>query len=361
MKAWLFDLKIWIKSNVATLIGIGILILIFTGLVYLENKQLVDKALMNDDLMPWYITYGKSLIGLLLYGYLIKIFFVTKPFVETIGTLFENIFINLNFIKTLKDKQRLEIAEQINKADDNITLIDKRIELDSIHEVEQHWYNERNDNFIIENSEYVYSIYKCGREIIYKKITFKIMEDGKFKYIYKFRPFYTDNLEEKTEKYKTNNPGNRWENEAFKWEAPILNEIPVKVDLKYEPASEESKDWIVLSCTHRKLLKGQQFDIEFSIAHDFGLENNEEEVKRRQEYFQTTYRRPHAKRKITFQVESYNGEFTPYIVPIMTKINGSIEEDIIVHPKQTIYYKSWTWELFYSETKDKEIRFSVEI
>ena len=91
-------------------------------------------------------------------------------------------------------------------------------------------------------------------------------------------------------------------------------------------------------------------------TNPFKLTNHEEI----EDYYNSSYSYPHAIRFITFQQERYSCEENCSI-PIITPILYSAKEKIIEGSfSESIYYKTYKWDIFYSQEDSERVSLKVE-
>lgn len=322
-----------------------------------ESLSNVFQYLINDKVgKEITIYFTMSLAQLLFVIVFVKVLLAQRAFLEAIYEHFKTIFIEKSVIPFYNQEELTNIVKEVDKVHPGISVSYDELRHKSIQALENKLIHKK--PYIITNYQNTDTIYSKKYEIKHKKIFFKMVKDDDFSYSYFFIPF--DKII-KPNDYKINNTS-RWDNKSFKFFAKGINtpEKEIEIEAEFSIDNDNGKEWIKIkfinkSNRYKKLKKGDEFLIEFSISSPIDLSNTAEAIQRRKEYFTTNYSIPCAVRSVKFQIETYSDEkldFEPVI-----KINNSPNR---VEPIENIYYKTWYWEFYYSENIEKKINISIE-
>lgn len=339
--------------------------------------------------------------SLLLTIFVLKFLLGMEPFKNAIKDVFSEIFEDHKFLKSVDKESLLKIAKNITLANKDIDFIDSNKKEDMIRIAKKHFENlekesllkvaeniqsinhdilfinksednesveklekyleenkevNKDKNYIVVKSDYNTTLFSNGIEIMHRKIKCKIQEEGMFKFEYLFTPpdksktvDHTLYLNTKEEDRFTNRSYNSMLNSS------ITNDgLKIKEELSTGRIEEE--DAISIIFTKKHTLVGETIDIEFSISHPFEL-IEEEDIKN---YYNSTYAYPHAVRNIIFQIEKYKeqpSKIIPNASPVLYANNG---KHIKANYSESIYYRTYAWEVFYSKNDSEKIEISIE-
>jgi len=254
----------------------------------------------------------------------------------------------------------LKVAKNIHITNNDIQFIDKTQDNESVIKLQKYFNNNeeanKEKNYLITESKYSTTLLVSGIEIMHRKIKCKVIKEGKFKLEYFFTsPDNTIDLD--CSLYE-----NTFDNDRF-------NEISYNRILKSSIPDDGFKlkdnlsngmikdDKAVLICfTKLHTVAGEMLDIEFSISHPFKLK----EEKDIEEYYNTTYGYPHARRNIIFQIEKYNHEKMDNIPDIAPVLYSDADNLIQGNYQESIYYKTYSWEIYYSEEECEKVSIKVK-
>jgi len=342
-----------------------IAIVLYALSIYLK---LPEEAMSNiskyltEDVVGKEITiyFAMSIAQLLLVIVFVKVLLAQRAFLDAIYNHFKTIFVEKSVINLYNEDELNKITQALDEAHPSINITYEKLRNESINLLEKEWKKGlfSKKSAIIIDYQNTDTIYSDGNEIKHKKIFFKMMKDDDFSYSFYFIPFdKIVNIEDyKDKKY------NRWGEKSFKFIAKRINsdDETLEIEPEFLIDKEEGKDWLHIKFNHkssryRKLKKGDEFIIEFSISSPIDISNSDEAIERRKEYFVANYMTPCAIRSVKFQIETYNDNglsFEPVI-----KINN---DPLRVKPEESIYYKTWHWKFYHSESKEKTIDISIE-
>lgn len=328
-----------------------------------EKKQEVIKYFLEDpNGKKATINFLLSIAQLLIVIVFVKVFLAQRIFLEAIYEHFKTIFIDKSIVKLYNTEELTKIADSLNKID-GIDISYLKSRQDSLKLIEDEWKSRsssKKTSFIITDYQNTDTIYTSKNfEIKHKKIFFKMMNNDNFSYQYYFIPFDKNT---NYEDYKIDKKNNRWDKKSLKCIAKRINSEDEDLEIDYILSidKENDKDWIKIDFIHkpnryRKLKKDDEFFIEFSVSSPIDLSNNSSAIERRKEYFKTSYQKPCAIKTIKFQIEIYdNNDLT--MEPII-KLNDT---PVRVKPEESIYYKTWSWNFYYCDTKEQNLDISIK-
>ena len=251
------------------------------------------------------------------------------------------------------------------------TISNSKLE-ESIKGVEDVWYKNKeaqqsHANYIVLSSEYTNTLYASGIFIAHHKYHIKMMEDGQFdKFFHRIIPFDKeikfdpkDNSMKEDEYYK-NTPGNRFEGKAYKIihypkDLPIESKKPIY-------SYDGNRGWIKFRFTSQPIPKNTDFFIEISISDKIDLTN----PTRINEYFESTIdneKNPHALRQVKYQIETYTDSSEGKInLPFMPWATVGTNASPLLNDNncsENIYYKTWNWKLYFSESNPHGIKIDL--
>lgn len=296
--------------------------------------------------------------SLLLTILILKFLLGMEPFKDAIKDIFKEIFSEYHFLKDYDKISLLKIAKNITVANHDIEFIDKTEDKESVKKLKDYYYNNtkaREKNYIVTESKYTTTLYAHGFEIMHRKIKYKIMEEGRFEFNYWFTA-PDDNSKLDCDNYKNTSHNDRFNEISYNriLQSSITDDgIDIHDQLtNFVTDKGEKAIQIIFSKIHTKV--GEIIDIEFSISHPFKL-SNEKEIE---DYYNSTYSYPHAFRQIVFQIERYNPKNTlPHFAPILY----SDEVEIIPGTyNESIYYRTYSWSIFYSQQECETVSIKVE-
>ncbi len=292
----------------------------------------------------------------------VKVFLAQRIFLEAIYEHFKTIFVEKPVISIYNTDELTKIAKLLDAAHQGINISYLEDRQNSLSLIEHEWSSNKlasRPSFIITDYQNTDTVYNSKNfEIKHKKIFFKMMNNNIFSYQYYFIPFdkivilvdYEDNKD------------NRWEEKSFKCMSKRINSKDENLEIKtdFSIDRENGKDWIKINFVHksdryRKLRKGDEFFIEFSVSSPIDLSNTQKAIERREEYFKTSYQKPCAVKTVKFQIETYDDNDLT-MEPII-KIN---DEPVRKIPSESIYYKTWSWNFYYCDTKEQNIDISIK-
>ncbi len=348
--------------------GIYILLALF---IYLMGFVMLHNDLWN----PLTTAYGEledtkktklwgelffSLGSLALTVIILKFLLAMEPFKDSMKDIFTEIFSEQKFLLGVDKESLLNIAKNIHKANKDILFLDKTQDNESVIKLQNYFNTDieanKEKNYLIIESKYSTTLLASGIEIMHRKIKCKIIKDGRFKLKYLFTsPDNTVELDCAT--YE-----NTFKNDRFNmvsYNRILKSSIPddgftLKDTLSNDKIEEDKAVSICFTKLHTVI--SEILDIEFSISHPFKLK----EKKDIEEYYNTTYRYPHAIRNIVFQIEKYNYEDqdkTPDIAPVLYSDTDNLIQG---NYHESIYYKTYSWEIFYSQEECEKVSIKVE-
>ncbi len=343
------------------IIGISGILFYAFALLFGSNTKVDNlfEYLINDiEGKNLLITICLSLGNLFFIAIFIKVLLLHKTLEDVIYEHFKNIFLEKNILHTFSETQLDKIALELQSIHHNIEISFDKRKKESVQLLEDDWRRgPKTKNYIMTECHNSDTIYLGDKniEIKHKKFYYKMMEDGTFKSGYGFRPFdeILDCALFEHENY------NRWGKKNFKYRAERINSptsnIEINANFSIKTNDKNKKDYIYIdfiSHESREVLKkGEEFYIEFSISSPIDFTN----IARKDEYFRYEYSQPCGVRTILLQIETYNEKYDDF-KPILI-LN---ETPIVNQPNESIYYKSWKWEVYYKESKDGQIKISLK-
>lgn len=305
----------------------------------------------------------KGAVELAIFYIGIKIVLGLNSVVASIGESFKHIFLKREFFGTLSRTEMLHIAKDIHKQDQTILFLDKKDDADALKNTINTWKEEdssKREKYIVLESWSNETLYASEQLIIHRKFKIKMMEDGKFKSLYKYMPFDEDvkeiTEENKDEKYYVNIPGDRWSEKAFQYHL-LGNSIgELACEVSTEKSDKDQRLWVVFAFETEELKKDQEFTFEFSISDKITLTNKE----RSSSYFNYSFaREKHAIRHIAFQIETYNDMTNPCI-----RLEPRMYKDckLMVNNNnccESLFYKKWEWTIRNLKDEPKEISYKL--
>lgn len=340
---------------------IFLLILLFVAYVfafYLAHmtkiNEILKEASRHDELYQMGGNIAQTLIAMFMSVVIFKFLLGTKPFQEAIRNIFQDIFIDHDFLSTADRYFLKKLSKNINSADSAIEFIDKHKERESVQKLEDFFWSGKHSygdkNYIVTSSDYTTTLLSTNIEISHRKIHCKVLKEGEFVFEYKFVP---PDKSADIERYTKKPAGNRFTDYSYK-ELLKTSSNNKAHDIRSE-FSTEVKDgytWIVIRFSKFRAEVDERITIEFSISNKFELSTKEEI----EEHYKSTYTYPHAVRNVTFQLENYvDKDKAPQIVPRLIAGDENAKEEY----EESIYYKIYSWRIYYSDNQNKEICFKV--
>lgn len=356
----MFSKKFWKKWGLY-IVSVIVAVVLVVIAAYMSIPAELQESLWNyftenKDGKKLTIGFLISIAQLIFLAVFVKVLLAQRAFLDAIYEHFRTIFVEKDIIKLYSQDDLKEIAKQVDKVHDGINISFDELKSKSIKLLEEEWKaGSKSKNYIVTESEYIDTIYSDDDdyEIKHKKTLYKMMQDGDFEHKYYIIPFDKKIIPDDFD----NTIFNRWNNKNFKFLAKRIKTSNQTVDIttEFSVENENGKDWIVIKMKHEatanaKLKKGDEFMIELSLSQPIDLENKD----RCEEYYSSVYDTIHAVRSVKFQIETYNGKdrgFTPII-----KVNGNPESG---NPIDSIYYKTWQWNFYHCDYKEKEIKISL--
>lgn len=349
--------------NLRNGIIIGVIFYII-GFLLMNNKEIFPylNELMNMPNEIKYSLLGKFIFqisGLVLTVIILKYLLGMHHFKDAIKNVFMEIFSKYDFLKGIDKDSLLKIANNISAANNDISFIDKTKDNESIEKLKEHFRTNselnKDKNYIVSESSYKTTLLSNGIEIMHRKIKCRIIQEGKFSFIFKFTA-PDDNEKLNLEDYTNARGKDRFNETSYNSLLKSSNHNDgFKLEESFSLSELESEKCIEINFSKIYTKINEEIEIEFSISHKFNLTSHEEI----ENYYCSTYARPHAVRYVSFQQEKYDNKKNtlPNITPIICD-----EKDKIIIGKYTesIYYSSYTWEIFYSQNQSNKISFKIK-
>lgn len=290
---------------------------------------------------------------------ILKYLLAMEPFKDSIKDIFKEIFTEYHFLKDYDKESLLKIAKNIYTVNNDIEFIDKTKDQESVRKLKEYFNNNseanQNKNYLVIESKYITTLYANGIEIMHRKIKCKIIKDGRFEFKYWFTaPDENTKLDCST--YKDTSTKDRFHETSYNriLKSSVHDDgFELKDSMSNLEENGGKSVLILFSKLHTKV--GEILDIEFSISHPFNL-SDEKEIEN---YYNSTYSYPHAIRHIVFQRERYveNTSKIPNISPILYSDNNEIIKGKYT---ESIYYKTYSWEIFYSQEECETVSMKIE-
>ena len=260
------------------------------------------------------------------------------------------------------DKDELsKIAKNIHLANNDIEFIDKTKDNESVVKLEKYFNTDEmannNKNYLVLESNYSTTLYASGIEIMHRRIKCKIIKEGKFEFEYLFTaPDNSNSLDFTT--YENTSENDRFKEVSYNsiLKSSIRDDgFQLKDQLSNGKIDEDDAVSILFSKIHTEV--NEVLDIEFSISHPFKL-TDEKDIE---DYYNSTYSNPHAIRNITFQVEKYHNKDQVENIPDISPILYSAPNKLIKgNYKESIYYKTYYWEIYYSQDECEKVSIKIK-
>lgn len=342
-------------------IGIAFYIIGFLLMNYKEiTPYLNELAIMPDEIK--FGLLGKFIFqisGLVLTVIILKYLLGMHHFKDAIKNVFMEIFSKYDFLKGIDKDSLLKIAKNISSANNDIMFIDKTKDNESLEKLKNHFSNNselnKDKNYLVSESSYKTTILSNGIEIMHRKIICKIIKEGKFCFNFKFTA--PDNTKKiNLEEYINARGKDRFNETSYNSLLKSSNyNDGFKLEENFKLSELDGEPCIEIQFTKIYTKIDEVIEIEFSISHPFKLKTNEEI----EDYYCSTYSRPHAIRYISFQQEKYDNKdgIIQNINPIVYDENDKI---IIGKYGESIYYTFYNWEIFYSQNQSNKISFKIK-
>lgn len=350
------------KMNLRNGIILGFLFYII-GFLLMNNNEIMPylNELKNMPSEIIFAILGKFIFqisGLILTVIILKYLLGMHHFKDAIKNVFMEIFSQYDFLKGIDKDSLLKIANNISAANNDISFIDKTKDNESIEKLKNHFHTNNlntDKNYIVSESSYKTTLLSNGIEIMYRKIKCRIIKEGKFSFIFKFTA-PDDNKKLNLEDYTNARGKDRFNETSYNSLLKSSNHndgFKLEEFFSLSELGDEKCIEINFSKIYTKI--NEEIEIEFSISHPFKLSTHEEI----ENYYCSTYARPHAVRYFSFQQERYanTNKTIPDITPIIYDENDNI---IIGKYEESIYYSSYTWEIFYSQNQSNKISFKIK-
>lgn len=351
------------RMNLKIGIAIGFVFYII-GFFLMNNKEITPylNELMS---MPNEIKFGLlgklifQISGLVLTVIILKYLLGMHHFKDAIKNVFMEIFSEYEFLKGIDKDSLLKIANNITSANNDIEFNDKTRDNESIEKLKNHFStnidSNKEKNYLVSESIYKTTLLSNGIEIMYRKIKCKIIKEGKFCFTYMFTA-PDDNEKLNLQEYLDARGKDRFKETSYN---SLLKSSKhndgFKVEEDFKSSKLEGYNCIEINFTKIHTEIGEEIEIEFSISHPFKLTTHEEI----EEYYNSTYTYPHAVRHICFQQEKYNNE--NQVIQNITPVLYDKDEKIIKGKyEESIYYKIYSWEVFYSQNKSDKIHLKIK-
>jgi len=346
----------WISDNWKYLMILtGALFLVALG-AYLKAPKEIKELIESFSFTPLIGNIVYYIGQMIVVTMILKFFLGMKPFKDAIYNIFKEIFITKDVIDQCNSEEIYTIIQRISNNHNHIEFNDLSNKFKSVNALRDEWRNDSTNKHIYRESFFTTTIYENGQVILNRRIECEMIEDGEFIMKHYFIPFDQDlNIEP----YKNDTNLDRWNQKSFKKITEGLEDQDLQIAVDVSADNEDGKDWILFTFTCSHISKGKKFIIEFSIS-DKILGEDFNDKDRLEDYFKSTYKKPHGVRHIKFQVETYKGRtFFPY-VPYIKIQNSQQEDKKLVKSIKNIYYTSWSWDLYFSENKESIIKLGID-
>lgn len=351
-------LKYWIHASFLLFATSLYILVIYQNIPEDSIKKWFNYIWQDEEGKKLFKEIALSFANLIFIAVLIKVVLAQRAFLSAVFEHFKTIFIKQEVQSIYSDDQLINLANNINKTNKFLTVNNQLLKEQSIQHIIEKWEdgNQEKDTIQIE-SNYTTTIYVSKKhEISHKKIHYRMMREGQLKFEYYFIPPDEDTDYTKYEDL------DRWNDKSFKLHVYKIDDInkDLKVNINFSKDTFNGKEWIkveVESDSDREcsLKKGDEFIVEFSLSHPINLSNTAEAKQRRKKYFHNEYKSPIAKRTITFQVETYDNN-TSSLEPMLLVDSEPLKQEW----KRNMYYKKWSWEVYWIEDKSEVLKLTVE-